>query len=376
MTQTEPTPVPLVDLVAQYHRYRGELDAAIREVLETGAFIGGPALKTFEADFAAWCGAPHAVGVGNGTDALYLILRALGVGPGDEVIVPANTFIATAEAAGLTGATPVFVDVDEASQLVDPAAVEAAITERTRAVMAVHLFGQLAPMARLAAICEARGLHLIEDSAQAHGARLGDRRAGALGVAAGFSFYPGKNLGAYGDGGAVTTADAELADRIRRLANHGRADKFGHEVEGVNSRLDGLQAAILGAKLRHLDTATAERQAAARRYDALLEGVPGVRRPTVLDPDGHVFHLYVIRVPDRDGLLAHLKADGIGAGIHYPQPLHLLGAYAHLGQTEGSLPVAERLAREILSLPMFPELTEAQQRRVVDSVRRFQERTA
>lgn len=356
--------IPLVDLVGQYHRYKDELDAAMRAVVETGAFIGGRVVADFEAAFAEFCGVSHAVGVGNGTDALYLILRALGLGVGDEVIVPVNTFIATAEAVTMTGAKPVFVDVREDTALIDPDLLSAVITDRTKAIMPVHLYGQLVPMDPIVEIAAKHDLFVVEDAAQAHGAVRDGQRAGAFGVAAGFSFYPGKNLGAYGDAGGVVTNDAQLADLVRRTANHGRSQKYGHEMEGVNSRLDGLQAAVLQVKLRHLDTASEERRAAAERYDALLSSVDGLCTPTVLERSGHVFHLYVVRTDARDELREGLVAANIQCGVHYPIPLHRQPAYAHLELGEGSFPVAERLAQQSLSLPMSPELTEAQQARV------------
>ncbi len=368
--------IPFVDLVGQYHRYKDELDAAISGVLETAAFIGGKHVAAFEAAFSDYCGGKHAVGVGNGTDALYLTLRGLGLGASDEVIIPANTFIATAEAVSMTGAKPVFVDVVESTALIDPALVEAAITERTKAIMPVHLYGQLVPMQPVLDIAEKHDLVVIEDAAQAHGAETGGKRAGTFGKAAGFSFYPGKNLGAYGDGGAMVTDDAKLADKVRRLANHGRAQKYGHDMEGVNSRLDGLQAAILGVKLKHLETATKERQAAAARYDELLKDVVGVTTPTVLEKSAHVFHLYVIRVEDRGGLRQHLVDNKIQCGVHYPIPLHQQPAYEHLGYQTGAFGVSERLSQEILSLPMSPELTEAQQERIVGAVKSFMEESS
>lgn len=373
MSQTQnPETIPFVDLVAQYHRYKGELDAAIQSILESASYIGGPANARFEKAFAEYCGAKYAIGVGNGTDALYLILRTLGVGPGDEAIVPANTFIATAEAVTLTGAKVVFVDVREEDALLDPTKLEAAITPRTKVILPVHLYGQLADMKAILAIAEKHGVVVVEDSAQAHGAEEHGKRAGSFGRATGFSFYPGKNLGAYGDGGGVVTNDAVLADKVRRLANHGRAEKFGHEIPGVNSRLDGLQGAILEVKLRHLDTWANERRAAAKRYTAMLADVPGVKGFEVRSEKAHVFHLYVVRVADREGLKTHLASRNIQSGIHYPQALHLLPAYADLGYAKGSFPIAERLAGEILSLPIFPEITEAQQRRVVDAIREWQ----
>ncbi len=369
MTASRPETIPFVDLAGQYRRHQAELDAAIQAVLESAAFIGGPALGRFEKAFAEMCGVEHCVGCGNGTDAIYLTLRALGVGAGDEVIAPVNTFIATTEAISMTGARPVFVDVDERHALIDPALVERAITPRTKAIVPVHLYGQLADMDAIGTLAKQHQLAVVEDSAQAHAATWKGRRAGAFGHAACFSFYPGKNLGAYGDAGAVVTGDAGLAETIRKIANHGRADKFGHEVEGVNSRLDGLQAAILEVKLRHLETWTAERRSAAKRYTEMLTGVAGVILPAVREEGAHVFHLYVIRVKDRDGLRKRLTDRNIQSGIHYPTPLHLLKAYAHLGHAKGAFPVAEKLAEEIVSLPIFPEITEAQQARVVAVVK-------
>jgi dTDP-4-amino-4,6-dideoxygalactose transaminase len=369
MTASPSETIPFVDLVAQYRRHQAEIDAAMKSVLESAAFIGGPALGRFEEAFARFCGARHAIGVANGTDALYLIMRGLGVGPGDEVIVPVNTFIATAEAVSAAGAKPVFVDVDEAHALIDPARVEAAITPRTKAIIPVHLFGQLAPIDRILQIAERRSIAVVEDAAQAHGAEVNGRRAGTFGRATGFSFYPGKNLGAYGDAGAIVTNDGDLADKTRRLANHGRADKFGHDMVGVNSRLDGLQAAILEVKLRHLETWTRERQAAAKRYAELLRDVPAVAPMAVRSETAHVFHLYVVRVQRRDEVKAKLQERGIQCGIHYPQPLHLLPAYRHLGHQKGAFPVAEKLAQEILSLPIFPEITLEQQRRVAGALK-------
>ncbi|MCB9646845.1 MAG: DegT/DnrJ/EryC1/StrS family aminotransferase [Deltaproteobacteria bacterium] len=374
MSSTNET-IRFVDLVAQYHRYKDELSAAISDTLEATAFIGGPALGRFEKGFAALCGTQHCVGVGNGTDAIFLALKALGVGPGDEVITACNTFIATSEAVTMAGATPVFVDVDDDTALMDVSKLEAAITPATKAIIPVHLYGQLVPMAEVMAVAKKHDLFVIEDSAQAHAAIEGGVRAGATGHAGCFSFYPGKNLGAYGDAGGVVTNDLELAEKVRMLANHGRADKFGHVMEGVNSRLDGLQAAILEVKLRHLETWTAERQAAAKRYDALLADIPQVRLPKVRAEGAHVFHLYVIRCPDRDGLRAFLGERNIQTGIHYPVPLHLLKAYEHQGNGPGTFPVAEKMAEEIVSLPISPEITEAQQVRVAEAIREFMSRS-
>lgn len=361
--------IPFVDLAGQYQRHKDELLAAIHETLDNTAFIGGPALRRFEAAFAELCGVEHCVGVGNGTDALYLALRGLGVGPGDEVITAANTFIATAEAISMTGARPVFVDVDDDTALMTAEAVEAALTPETKAIVPVHLYGQLVAMAPLLELARAKGLFVVEDAAQAHAAIEDGVRAGAAGDAGCFSFYPGKNLGAYGDAGGIVTRDPELAKRVRMLANHGRADKFGHVMEGVNSRLDGLQAAILEVKLRHLLTWTAERQAAAARYDALLADVPQLRRPTVRREGAHVFHLYVVRTSERDGLRAWLSDQSIQTGIHYPVPVPRLEAYGHLACE--AFPVAEAMAKEILSLPISPEITEDQQTRVVEAIRAY-----
>lgn len=371
MTANTNDTVPFVDLVGQFRRYEKELMGAVRDVLENAAFIGGKHVKDFEAAWAEYCGSPHAIGCGNGTDAIYLALRGLGIGPGDEVITAVNTFIATSEAITMAGAKPVFVDVDEATALIDVDKIEAAITERTKAIIPVHLYGQLVPMKALMAIAEKHGLKVVEDSAQAHGAIEDGKRAGTFGDAATFSFYPGKNLGAYGDGGAVITANDGLATVVRKIANHGRADKFGHEIEGVNSRLDGIQAAILGVKVKYLDTWIDERRAAAKRYDALLGELDQLVLPHVRHETSHVFHLYVIRTKDRDGLREHLNERNVQSGIHYPIPLHLLPAYAHLAQGKGSFPVAEKLAEEILSLPISPEITEAQQVRVATAVSEF-----
>lgn len=363
--------IPLVDLVGQYQRYKEELDIAIHKILDTGAFIGGKTVSDFEAAFAKFCGTKYSVGVGNGTDALYLIFRALGLGQGDEVIVPANTFIASAEAIGMTGATPVFVDVDPDTALIDPKCAAAAVTDRTKAILPVHLYGQLVPMEPILELARKHNFHVVEDSAQAHGAERDGTRAGAYGVASGFSFYPGKNLGAYGDGGAVTTNDTALEDKVRRIANHGRAEKYMHDMEGVNSRLDGIQAAVLGTKLRHFEEATEERRVAAARYQEMLDGVAGLKRPTIISRQAHVFHLYVVEVDDREALSSFLKERNIFSGVHYPVPLHLQPAYSHLEKGEGDFPHSERMASRILSLPLFPEITEAQQERVVAGVKEF-----
>jgi dTDP-4-amino-4,6-dideoxygalactose transaminase len=359
-------PIPLVDLAAQHAAVAEEVAAGWAPVLERTAFVGGPQVAAFESEYARFAGVAHCVGVGNGTDAIELALRALGVGPGDECVLPTNTFIATAEAVARTGATPVLVDqADDDSYLIDVDAVEAAVGPRTRAILPVHLYGQAAPVERLLPIAERVGAVVVEDAAQSQGATRDGRGAGGLGHAAATSFYPGKNLGAYGDAGAVLTDSAELARAVRLLSAHGSPSKYEHPVLGFNSRLDTLQAVVLSAKLRRLAGWNAARRAAAERYAALLSGVDGVVTPATLPGNEHVWHLYVVRVPDRDRVLKELQAAGIGAAIHYPTPVHLTGAFAGLGHGEGAFPVAERCAGELLSLPLFAEITAEQQEHVV-----------
>ncbi len=361
--------IPLVDLKAQYARIRTEIDQAIQETIAATAFIGGAQVEAFEREFAAYIGAPHAVGVSSGTSALHLALIAAGVGDGDDVILPSHTFIATAEVLRRCGARPRFAEIDARTFTLDPGQLERALTPRTRAIIPVHLYGHAADMEPILAFAARHGLRVIEDAAQAHGARYRGGRCGSLAELSAFSFYPGKNLGAYGDGGLVATADAEEADRMRRLSNHGRLDKHRHGEEGYNYRLDGMQAAILRVKLRRLDEWNAERRRAAGWYDERLRGVAGVRRPETAAWAEHVHHLYVIRVPERDRIIAALAAKGVGAGIHYPVPLHLQPAYERLGYREGDFPVTEEVCREILSLPIFPELTEEQVDYVVQTLR-------
>jgi dTDP-4-amino-4,6-dideoxygalactose transaminase len=362
--------VPLVDLKAQYDSIRPEVDAAMTRVFEQMSFIGGPDVRAFEQEFAAYCDAAACAAVGNGTDALYLALRALEIGPGDEVITTAHTFIGTAEPISLTGALPVFVDIDETTLLIDPECVEAAITPRTRAIVPVHLYGQPCNMDRIHDIARRHGLKVVEDAAQAHGARWRGRRIGSLSDATCFSFYPGKNLGAFGDGGAVVSNDSELIHRIRMLANHGRAEKYVHEMEGVNSRLDGLQAAVLRAKLPHLDKWNVARRRCARQYCDALEGTP-IELP-VIHPDAEsVWHLFVIRVGNRDALRDVLKEHGVATGVHYPVPLHKQPAYSWL--VHRRLPVTEQVAGEILSLPIYAELNESTIERIADAIRKCPE---
>jgi dTDP-4-amino-4,6-dideoxygalactose transaminase len=347
-----------VDLKAQYQSLKPEIDAAIQGTLDATSFILGPHVDAFEKSFAAFCHAKHCIGMGNGTDATVLALEGLGVGKGDEVITVAHTFIATAEGISELGAVPVFVDVRPDSLLMDVSKIEAAITPRTKAIMPVHLYGQTVDMDPLLEIARKHGLKVVEDACQAHGAEYKGRRAGSMGDAATFSFYPGKNLGAYGDAGAVVTNHDDFADWIRRKRNHGRATKYTHDFVGRNSRMDGLQGAVLNVKLPHLDAWNAKRRELAGRYDALLAPL-GIRRVATQEGCLPVHHLYVVRVADRDNLLAKLAAAGIEAGIHYPVPLHLQKAYAHLGMKEGSLPVTEKAAKEILSLPLWPEMDAA-----------------
>jgi dTDP-4-amino-4,6-dideoxygalactose transaminase len=356
--------IPLVDLAWQHREIADEVKVGIERVMESGAFILGPDVAAFESEFARACGVAHAIGVGNGTDALELACRAVGVGPGDEVIVPANSFIASALAVARAGATPVLVDSDPETHLLDVEATLARIGPKTRALMPVNLFGQIAPIEAF----EAAGVAIVEDAAQSHGARRHGRRSGSLGRVAGTSFYPGKNLGAYGDAGGVSTDDDAIAERVRALRQYGSPRKYHHPEIGFNSRLDTLQAVVLRAKLRRLDAWNEERRQAARRYDALLADLRGVVLPRTLAGNEHVWHLYTVRVPGRDRVLSQLQRDGIGAGVHYPLPIHLQGAFRHLGHRAGDFPNAERAAEELLSLPIFPGLRPGQQERVVSAL--------
>lgn len=360
--------VPFLDLKAQYDALKDEIDAAIAQVISRTAFAGGPFVGQFEKDFAVFCGTRHAVGVGSGTDALWLALLALGVGSGDEVITAVNSFIATAEAISFTGATPVFVDVDEATYTMRPELVEQAITPRTRVIIPVQLFGQMADMDPILEIAKKHKLQVVEDACQAHGAEYRGMRAGAMGVAGCFSFYPGKNLGAYGEAGAIVTSDETLAGRVAMLRDHGQERKYVHSAIGWNARMDGLQGAVLGVKLRYLVEANRLRRAHAARYRELLSGASNVRLPTEAGYGAHVYHIFAVRVPGRDDVVRQLQDRGIGCGIHYPVPLHLQEAYSSLGQGRGTFPVAERCADEFLSLPMFPELTEPQVRYVAEAL--------
>lgn len=362
--------IPLVDLQAQYATIRTDIDKAIQSVIDSSAFIMGTDVRRFEEAFAAFCGVAHCVGLSNGTAALELALRALQVGAGAEVITAAHTFIATAEAISNVGAKPVFVDIDPTTYTITPATVAAAITPVTRAILPVHLYGQPADMGGLNDLAKAHNLAVIEDAAQAHGATWQGQRTGNLADIACFSFYPGKNLGAYGDAGAVTTNDPTLAETVRLLRNHGRRSKYVHDMVGANERIDTLQAAILAAKLPYLHDWTTRRQALAARYNTLLAQADVVL-PMVAPGATSAWHLYVIRTPHRDALLQFLKEQGVEAGIHYPVPLHLQPAYAELGYRRGDLPVTEAVADTCLSLPLYPEMTETQQERVVDLLYTF-----
>jgi len=366
--------IPLVDLAPQHREIEAEVRGEMEGLIDEAAFVLGPAVSAFEESYARYCGTRYCVGVASGTDALELALRAIGVEAGDEVIVPTNSFVASALAVVRAGARPVLVDVEERHQLIDVEAAAARIGPRTRAVMAVDLYGQMPPMEALEELAESAGITLVEDAAQSHGARRHDRRAGGFGEIAGTSFYPAKNLGAWGDGGAVLTDREDLAQRVKCLRNYGSQEKYVHPELGFNSRLDTLQAIVLSAKLRRLDAWNAQRQQAAARYDALLAELPGVRLPARAEGNEHVWHLYTLRLAERDRVAGELQREGIGVGIHYPVPIHLQGAFAHLGHRPGDFPVAESAARHTLSLPLFPGIREEQQRRVAQALRRALDR--
>ena len=361
MRGEEVTEVPFVDLRVQARELRDEFDEVFESVLARAAYTMGPELTEFETAFAAFCRVEHCTGVSSGTDAVRLALQAAGVGPGDEVIVPVNTFIATAEAVSHCGATPVFVDCLADTANMDPDRIAAAVTSHTAAVLPVHLYGQPADMESIGRIAGTRGLAVVEDACQAHGAAFQGRPCGSIGSTAAFSFYPGKNLGALGDGGAVTTSDAKGDRTVRLLRNHGELTKSVHEAVGYCDRLHNLQAGFLLAELPHLTEWNNARKAAARRYDGLLAGLAGVTPFAVREDVDHVYHLYVVQVDDRDAVRKRLGGQGVQTGIHYPVPLHLTPAYAGLGYAPGDFPVAEALAARILSLPMFPQITQEQQ---------------
>ena len=362
-----PMKIPFLDLGAAYRELKTEIDLAVARVLESGWYILGPEVEAFEADFAAYCEAKHAIGVANGLDALHLALLAMGVGPGDEVIVPSNTYIATWLAVSQCGATPVPVEPDERTYNLDPDRIEAAITPRTKVILPVHLYGQPADMDPIIAIARNHGLRVLEDGAQAHGARYKGRRIGAHGDAVAWSFYPGKNLGALGDGGAVTTSDPEIADRIRVLRNYGSRIKYVNEVKGFNSRLDPLQAAVLRVKLQHLDAWNERRKTIAQRY---LEGLAasGLVLPHVPEWADPVWHLFVVRHPQRDALSQRMNEAGVGTLIHYPIPPHRQAAFAGLRFTEGSFPIADKMAAEVFSIPIGPQMNTEQIKAVIAEI--------
>ena len=358
-------PIPFLDLKSHHAALRVELDRAIKEVIDSGAFAGGPFVEKFERDFAAYCGSRYAIGVGSGTEALWLSLLACGVGPGDEVITVANTFMATAEAISYCGARPVFVDVNETTYTMDPAGLEDAHGPRTKAIIPVHLFGQPADMDPILEFARKHNLFVIEDAAQAHGAKYKGRTAGTLGDAGCFSFYPSKNLGALGEAGAIITNDAELQEKLRVLRDHGQVRKYRHDVIGWNCRMDGIQAAVLSVKLPYLESGNSLRRTHALQYHRAFDGLGEVVTPFEASYARHVYHVYAIRVEERDEVTRFLKERAIQCAVHYPVPIHLQKAYQHLGYATGNLPISERIAREFISLPMFPELTEAQINMVV-----------
>lgn len=365
--------IPFVDLKAQYHAIKDEIEQAVQRVLENTSFIMGPEVTSFEASWASFCEIPYAVGVASGTAALQLGLLALGVGEGDEVITTTHTFIATAEAIRHVGARPVFVDIDPKTYNIDPVLVEAAVTRQTKAIIPVHLYGQPAEMDSIKAVATEHNLFIVEDAAQAHGARYKNRPVGEFGQVAAFSFYPGKNLGAYGDAGAVVTTSDSLAQKIRMLSNHGRQEKYRHEIHGFGERLDALQAAILNVKLNYLRQWTEQRQAIAQHYFEELAGLP-LQLPYCPDYIDPVYHLFVIQLESqqiRDQLQRYLQKNDVSSGIHYPIPLHLQPALSYLHYKKGAFPHAEKAAETILSLPIYPELTDTQQDKVITAIRRF-----
>jgi len=361
--------VPFLDLKAHHAPLMDEIIETIRRVIETSAFAGGPFVAEFEREFAAFCQTRYAVGVGNGTDALWLSLLALGVGHGDQVVTVPSTFMATAEAISYCGAEPVFVDINEHTYTLDPEQLEAAITPRTKAIIPVHLFGQTADMDPILEIADRHGIPVVEDACQAHGAIYKGRKAGSMGTIGCFSFYPGKNLGAFGEAGAIVTNNEFLARQIQMLRDHGQARKYEHALIGWNGRMDGIQGAVLRIKLKRLDDSNASRIQHARAYTRHFRTMDGIIPPAEAAYGAHIYHVYAIRIRDRDELLRSLSAQGIGCGIHYPIPVHLQPAYRSLGYGPGTFPVSEKCAREFLSLPMFPELTDAQIEAVVQAVR-------
>ena len=361
--------VPFVDLKTQYLSIKSEIDPAIQDVLDCTAFAGGRFVANFENDFASFCNCKHSVATSSGTSAIWMALIALGVGPGDEVITSPNTFIATAEAISFCGATPVFVDIDSKTYNMNPQLIKNAITSKTKAVIPVHLYGQTADMDPIMEIAKEHGLYVIEDACQAHGAKYKNNCAGSIGDAGCFSFYPGKNLGAYGEAGAVVTNNGELAEKMKMFRDHGQNKKYYHSIIGWNSRMDGIQGAVLGVKLKHLAEWNEARRANAKLYDNLLADVDKVSTPVVADYSEHVYHIYAVRCQNRDALMSALAKEGVYCGIHYPVPLHLQKAYEFLGYPKNSFPVTEEFVTEQVSLPMFAELTEEQIEFVCDKIK-------
>jgi len=381
--------VPFLDLKAQYESIKHEIDDVIQEVLNSCAFAGGPFVEKFEKEFAKFCGCDYCVGVGNGTEALWLSLLALGIGPGDEVITVPNTFIATAEAISFCGATPVFIDVDEFIYTMNPEKLSEFLEKNCsfnqsthqpvnqsthrpiRAIIPVHIFGQMADMDPIMAIARKYGLYVIEDACQAHGATYKGHPAGSMGDAGCFSFYPGKNLGAYGEAGAVTTNNAELAEKIAMLRDHGQSAKYYHDIIGWNARMDGIQGAVLSVKLKHLPAWNQARREKAMTYNDLLSKIDGLILPLDADDSTHVYHVYAIRTRNRDALLRYLADEGIYCGIHYPVPISLQAAYSNSGVKKSRIKVSKRVCSELLSLPMYPELTDEQQEKVGTKIKKF-----
>ncbi|MGB8953592.1 MAG: DegT/DnrJ/EryC1/StrS family aminotransferase [Candidatus Aminicenantales bacterium] len=362
--------VPFVDLKAQYKSLKSEIDTAIQSVIDNTAFIGGKSVKAFEQAYAKKFGVKHCVSCANGTDAIYIALKALGIGPGDEVITVANTWISTSETITQAGAKPVFVDIDEYFHI-DPQKIEEKITKKTKAVIPVHLYGQAAAIDAILRICESHGLPMIEDCAQSHFSTFDGRKTGTFGLAGTFSFYPGKNLGAYGDAGALITNDDAFARKARLFANHGSLQKHIHEIEGINSRLDAIQAEVLAIKLNHIDEWNKARHAHGLKYNALLAAVPRLKYPKLRENAFHIFHIYSIRVPKRDELADYLKSEGISTGIHYPTALPFMPAYSYMGHKPSDFPVAYQGQNEILSLPMYPELTDEMIEYVARAIKDF-----
>jgi dTDP-4-amino-4,6-dideoxygalactose transaminase len=362
--------IQLLDLIAQYETIKEEMQEAVIKTIESGHYILGPEVKKLESDIAAYCGVKHGIGVANGTDALFLVLKAYGIGEGDEVITTPFTFFASAETVSTNGATPVFVDIDPDTYCIDPDKIEEKITERTKAIIAVHIFGQMCDMDRIMEIAKKHNLIVIEDAAQAIGAEYKGRKAGSIGHAGTFSFFPTKNLGGYGDGGMIVTNDDEIAEKLRVLRVHGSKPKYYHSMLGYNSRLDEIQAAILNVKFKYLDNWNNARRERAYIYNELLKGT-SVKTPVEANDVKHIYHLYIIQHEKRDELIAYLKENGVATGIYYPVPLHLQKVYEPLGYKEGDLPIAEQASKRTFAIPLYPELTREQQEYVVELIKKF-----